>query len=57
MNWPSTITTGKGGGVRIRKRIGGKRWGSKFVLSRDEIDKERRKWIKRVRKGGLVVVT
>lgn len=41
MNWPSTFTTGRGGG-KEKKRIGGKRWSSKFVLSRDEIDKERR---------------
>jgi len=31
-----------GGGARIKKRIGGKRWSSKFAFSRDEIDKERR---------------
>jgi hypothetical protein len=35
------FTTGKGG-ARIKKGIRGKRWSSKFVLSRDEIDKERR---------------
>ena len=37
----STFTTEKGG-ARIKKGIGGKRWSLKFVLSCDEIDKERR---------------